>query len=320
MENCLFSMIVPVYNVEAYLEKCVDSLTGQEKFSETLEILLIDDGSTDKSGELCEELAKKDSRIKVFHKENGGLSSARNFGLQQAIGTYVLFVDSDDYIELNTCKILAESIERNHHPDILVFDGVEDYGEKKFSIRRIPVETEKRQDGKEYLLEAYQNSNLNVEACVHVYRRAFLEEYDLHFREGILHEDVEFTPRTLLLAKSVVTLSDAFYHYMVRENSISTQRDKTKNIQDLFQTLKEQEQLANKQDAELCKWMKNGILNSYLNMVYTARMYQKQYYKLFDRSFLLGKAVTRYNKARVLLCFCSVRLYCLVNDIYKGKR
>lgn len=320
MENSFFSIIVPVYNVEAYLKKCVDSLIEQENFSETMEILLVDDGSTDKSGELCEELAKKDERIRVFHKSNGGLSSARNFGLEQAVGTYVLFVDSDDYIERNTCKILAEAIERNNSPDIFVFGGVEDYGEKKVSIRRISAKAEKRQSGKDYLLESYQSHNLNVEACIHAYRRLFLEEHRLCFREGILHEDVEFTPRTLLLAESVVTLPDELYHYMVRENSISTQKDKTKNIQDLFQTLKEQEQLADEQDTELCKWMKNNILNSYLNMVYTARMYQKQYRKFFDRSFLLGKAATRYNKIRVMLCFCSVRLYCLVNDIYKRRR
>lgn len=320
MEEYLFSIIVPVYNVEAYLKKCVDSLIRQEVFSGELEILLIDDGSKDTSGTICDELAKEDTRIKVFHKKNGGLSSARNFGLKQACGKYIVFVDSDDYIERNSCKRLAETIERNKQPDIIVFDGIEDYGEKQVSIRNAFIKEEKKQAGKTYLLEAYQNRNLNVEACIHVYRREFLKEHNLHFREGILHEDVEFTPRVLILAKSVVTIPDSLYHYMVRENSISTQRDKTKNIKDLFQTLKEQERLANQQDEQLCKWMKNGILDSYLNMVYTARMYQKKYRRFFQRKFLLGKAATRYNKIRVCLCFVSVRFYCLVNDVYKRKR
>ena len=289
-----FSIIVPVYKVEEYLQVCVDSLLAQEEYKDQMEILLIDDGSPDKSGELCDRLAEAHKQIKAFHKPNGGLSSARNYGLDRATGEYVLFVDA------------------------AFFDGVEDDGVHQDPMRRVPLEQMQCADnGKQYLLEHFRDRNLNVEACLYAYRRAFLNEHDLRFREGILHEDVEFTPRIMMQCGKVVELPDRLYHYLVRENSISTQKNKEKNIRDLFQTLREQDQMAEHQEPELKKWMKNAILDSYLNMVQTARMYQKQYRKLLDKRFLLGKAATNWNRFRVLVCLINVRLYCFMNDCYK---
>ncbi len=97
--NKVVSVIIPIYNVEKYIVKCVQSVINQSY--KQLEILLIDDGSTDSSGEICDTLLVEDSRIKVFHKENGGLSSARNYGIEQATGDYITFIDSDDYVHIN---------------------------------------------------------------------------------------------------------------------------------------------------------------------------------------------------------------------------
>ena len=107
-ENFLISVIVPVYNIEKYIERCVRSICVQTY--KNLEILLVDDGSTDGSGEICERLAKEDERIRVFHKENGGSSSARNLGIREAKGEYLGFIDSDDYIEPDMYELLAEGI------------------------------------------------------------------------------------------------------------------------------------------------------------------------------------------------------------------
>ena len=318
MSGCKFSVVVAVYNVEKYLEKCVDSLLMQEQTEGQIEVLLIDDGSTDGSGSLCDRLADRYSAVKVFHKENGGLSSARNTGIEQAKGDYILFVDSDDYIERNTCHILGQAIERHGCPDALSFDGWEDDGKYRISMRRLPLGTLKCvEDGKTYLLEHYKERNLNVEACLYAYRRAFLFEHNLRFLEGILHEDVEFTPRALLRCKKIVEVPDCLYHYIIRENSISTQKNREKNIKDLFCTLEKQVLLADQQQTELKKWMKDAALDSYLNMVQDARMYQRQYRKLLKKQFLLGKAATNWNRFRVLLCLVSVRLYCFMNDCYK---
>lgn len=113
MEKDLISVIVPVYNVEKYLEKCVQSIINQTY--ENLEIILVDDGATDNSGKICDEFAKKDSRIKVIHKENGGLSDARNFGLDIATGKYISFIDSDDFVNKRLFEILHKEIIKNDY-------------------------------------------------------------------------------------------------------------------------------------------------------------------------------------------------------------
>lgn len=320
MNKYRFSIIVPVYNVKDYLDRCMDSLLNQGEMDKRTEILLIDDGSLDGSGQLCDYYAERFSHVRTCHKENGGLSSARNLGIEKAEGDYVLFVDSDDYIERNTCLTLDRALEQYGEAEILVYDGVEDDGMHQTRLRRLPVETKQCTDGKNYLLKHYQTRNMNIEAWLYAYRREFLLNNGLRFREGILHEDVEFTPRALLSCRRILELPDCLYHYMVRENSISTQKDRTRNIHDLFQTLKELDALAETQEKELCRWMKNAILDSYLNMVQDAGMYRPQYRMLLDKRFLRGKAATAWNRFRVLLCMLNVRWYCLINDCYKRLR
>lgn len=316
-EQYRFSIIVPVYNVEGYLEKCVTSLLEQDYPLETVEILLVDDGSTDCSGQMCDALSEKNPCIRVLHKDNGGLSSARNYGINKASGEYVIFVDSDDYIESCTCRVLDAVLNKTGQVDAVVYDGMAEESCGKKRMRCMTAVQKKAVPGKEFLLEQYQNKTMNVEAWLYMYRREFLDKNHLRFKEGILHEDVEFTPRALLKADKVIAIPDCLYHYVIRENSISTQRDKTKNIQDLFHTLKEMDYLADQQDEELRMWMKDAILDSYLNMVYDARMYQKRYRGMLDKRFLSCKAATRWNKCRVLLCRMDVRLYCRINDWYK---
>ena len=117
MNTPLVSVIVPVYNVAPYLEQCLDSIVNQSY--RNLEIILVDDGSTDKSGAICDRYAEQDSRIQVVHKENGGQSSARNVALDMMTGEWVLFVDSDDWIELNTLELLLE--QKDERADLVEF-------------------------------------------------------------------------------------------------------------------------------------------------------------------------------------------------------
>lgn len=320
MKEYLLTAIIPVYNVEPYLERCLESLIDQEEIEQCLEILLIDDGSTDRSGEICDQYAARHSDISVIHKENGGLSSARNTGIAQARGRYVFFVDSDDYVERSMARILAEAVERFQNPDVIVFDGVEDDGKSRQIMRGLTSYNGLCVSGKDYLLGHYKERTLSVEACLYLYKKIFLCERQLCFREGILHEDVEFTPRAILLAGTVAEIDDQLYHYMVRNDSISMKKNKEKNIRDLFQTLREQDALAEQQEEELCRWMKDAILNSCLNMVYDARMYKKEYRGFLDKKFLRKKAATSFNRVRVCLCIINVRLYCMVNDLYKRMR
>lgn len=315
-EGVFFSIIVPVYNVSQYLDRCMTSLLQQRN----AEILLIDDGSTDISGEICDKYASLNKNVQVYHKVNGGLSSARNYGIAHAKGEYLLFVDSDDYVSDGMCSTLERMISAYSQMDMIAFGAFEVNGEENSDMRRIPPEEPLAQSGHDYLLDRYQNWNMNVQAWMYAYRRNFLIDNDLFFKEGILHEDVEFTPRVLLKAKQVVSIPEQLYYYIVRENSISTSKDKTKNIRDLFGTLEEQCHLAEIQEPELRKWMLNSILNSYLNMVQEARMYQPKYRKMLKKAFLWGKSATWWNRFRVLICTVSVRGYCWMNDFYKKRK
>ena len=132
--NPLISIIIPVYNVEAYLQKCLDSVISQ--IYRNIEIILVDDGSTDNSGKICDEYAEKDERINVYHQQNGGVSRARNVGLEVAKGQYISFVDSDDYID---CELLQQVVTKANHQefDIIIFG----YNEIKTSgIYPIPID------------------------------------------------------------------------------------------------------------------------------------------------------------------------------------
>ena len=131
-EEILVSVIVPVFNVEKFLEKCVSSITNQTY--KNLEILLVDDGSTDNSGTICDNFSKNDNRLKVFHKKNGGLSDARNYGIERATGSYIMFIDSDDWIENDTIELLLDkTIEEKS--DIVVFGISKDYDDGRRKIR-----------------------------------------------------------------------------------------------------------------------------------------------------------------------------------------
>ena len=131
----LISVIVPVYNVEAYLEKCVNSILHQTY--ENIEVILIDDGSTDNSGAICDALAADDSRIKVLHKSNGGVSSARNLGISVASGAYICFVDSDDWLDIDYFELVAPILIKQK-PILLQKNYVKDDVEGKISCKFLP--------------------------------------------------------------------------------------------------------------------------------------------------------------------------------------
>jgi glycosyltransferase involved in cell wall biosynthesis len=318
MEEFSLSFVVPVYNVEPYLERCVNSLLAQGEGE--YEILLVDDGSTDQSGAMCDRYAEQDVRIRVFHKENGGLSSARNYGLKRAGASYVVFVDSDDYVSSEMYAVLKRTVQAYPGTDVIHFGGLEECGNHTDAIRNQTPDQRTVLNGHDYLVNRYQQRNLDIQAWLYAFSRDFLEKNNLHFQDGILHEDVEFTPRMLLAAERILDIPEDLYHYIVRENSISTSKKKHKNIQDLSATLYRQCELADRQEPQLRKWMKNAALNSYLNMIYEFRMDRKEYRKYVKKSFLLGKAATPWNHLRVLMCLINIHFYCWINENYKKLR
>lgn len=212
----LISVIVPVYNVESYLRRCVDSLLTQTY--QNLEILLVDDGSPDGSGAICDEYAAKDPRVRVIHKENGGLSSARNIAIDQAKGEYLTFVDSDDWLEPDACRCLADGLER-YGADIACvgnWDVDSRTGEKTLGVC---PEKEACITGEEMAGRIFTWDGCDSAACDKIYRRELFREY--RYPVGMVCEDIPVTYRLALEAEKVVLLDKPVYNYFHHPGSIT---------------------------------------------------------------------------------------------------
>lgn len=228
----IFSIIVPVYNVEKYLYRCILSIVQQQVEKEYIEVLLIDDGSTDSSSSLCDKIALEYNYIKVYHKANGGLSDARNYGLDKAVGDYIIFLDSDDYLAKDALSYLKSTIEKFHNIDIIAITTNIIINDSSNIIKHHSTFNQVI-SGKEYLKNEL-SKKMFFTAWSSVYKREFLLQNNLRFKKGILHEDEEFTPRAFLLANSVVNTDYPFYEYVIRDNSITTKKDKLNNAQSIF--------------------------------------------------------------------------------------
>ena len=220
------SIIVPVYNVEAFLNKCVDSLLDQDLPASEYEIILVDDGSTDSSGALCDTLAAEHGNIRVIHQRNRGLSGARNAGIASAAGAYVQFVDSDDYLEPNVLGVLLRQLE-DDRLDILRFNyqNVNEAGEvfepNKYAKPFVDF-SEEVCDGVTFLNERLGYA---CYACQFMVRTSLLKQEGNGFKEGIYYEDVEWTPRILLQAGRAASTGKIVYNYLFRTGSIARNTD-----------------------------------------------------------------------------------------------
>ena len=220
----LVSVIVPIYNVEAYLERCVESILQQSY--KAMEIILVDDGSPDNCGNICEDYAGKDKRIRVLHKKNGGLSDARNAGLEIAQGKYVLFVDSDDAIKEKLVETCVQTAEKNNS-DMVIFDftRVEGHAETLTTM-----EIEKSGT---YTLESEPRLLFGAPAAWNkLFRRDLFTKTGIRFPVGKYYEDLGTIPKLLLLAHKIDYIKESFYDYMIRSGSIMTTAKFEKNYAD----------------------------------------------------------------------------------------
>ena len=257
----MISIIVPVYQVESYLERCINSLIHQTY--KAIEILLIDDGSFDSSPQICEEYKKLDERIRVFHKPNTGLSDTRNFGLCHSNGEYVLFVDSDDYIELDACERLISFMSSDI--DIVVAACKEINNNKIAYQRHTNLQSGKVYSSKEYIIRSIANNEWYAPAWLNLYRKEFLVDNNLYFKKGIVHEDTEFLPRLFLKANRIVYVDYAFYNYVIREGSITTSavtNEKKGMVLSIFQNWYELFQTV--QDRELQSYLFGSLIRTYI--------------------------------------------------------
>lgn len=231
MDMIKFSIIVPVYNVENYLGRCVESILGQS-FSD-YELLLINDGSTDQSGLICDQIAESNKNIKVTHKENGGLSEARNAGLGIARGEYIIFVDSDDYIELGTLEKFNIELEKSGSPEVMITKSKTIYGnsDTRYMDKSMPVETIKKGNKGEIINWMFSYSNSLWPSVKYIVKRSFIESKNLRFAVGYLHEDLDWTSKLFLYAKTFTVLDFYWYnHLMGRHESITTNKNPKRTL------------------------------------------------------------------------------------------
>ena len=224
------SVIIPVYQAERFLRQCLDSVLGQT--CSDLDILLVDDGSTDASGEICREYARKDSRVRCFHQENAGQAAARNRALKEAQGSWICFVDSDDVIHPRMIEILYRAavegqcpISQCRYTEAPELPG--DFsGEKKGSFTVLPMDEESLAQ----LLD--QDAYPGWIACAKLIRRELIEGYP--FREGRIYEDNEAVCRWIVAAKRIADIPAALYYYRTNQNSTTKSQFSLKKLDYLW--------------------------------------------------------------------------------------
>lgn len=222
MSGMLISVIVPVYNIESeYLERCIRSICNQTY--KNLEIILVDDGSNDGSGIICDKFAMEDSRIRVFHKENGGSSSARNLGIKEAKGEYIGFIDSDDYIESDMYELLAGAVEKYNAPMAQISrDEIDETGMRMPDIC-IPPKEELRITSEDMMRELLMHRG-DCSYCTRITHKALF--VDREFPVGKLNEDFYLLTHMLTDITHLVILPKQCYHVFYRMNSNSRKKDK----------------------------------------------------------------------------------------------
>lgn len=234
------SVIIPVYNVEKYLPQCIESVLSQSL--NDMEIILVDDGSPDRCPQICDHYAEKYEYIQVIHKENGGLSSARNTGIMVARGEYLIFMDSDDYWNSEVkVKRIFDIVKQSADVEMFLFtsyDLVEGVGlfkrkehENLKSIRTDTVE--------HYYQDLLNNGNLEVSACTKILKKDFLVKNKLYFCENLLSEDNQWMLRVLRTLTSVAIIDEPLYICRTDRQDSITHTIKRKNIEDLLKIVDE---------------------------------------------------------------------------------
>lgn len=219
----LFSIISPVYNVDKYLERCINSVINQT-FSD-FEYILIDDGSTDLSGSICDEFAERDSRIKVIHKDNGGVSSARNSGIDASLGRWILFVDSDDTLDINALAVIKDSL-NNNDVDLLIYgiNTISKDGIVKASSLNLNKRAFYNKDSIRSALLPYAccSSSFVNSPCNKVYSSSLVQKEKNYFPSRVRGEDWLFNVKYLQCIASAMSIEDTLYNYYLHTGSAMT--------------------------------------------------------------------------------------------------
>lgn len=218
----MISIIVPVYNVQKYLEQCIESVISQS--GEKLELILINDGSTDNSGVICDRYSKKDKRIKVIHKENGGVSTARNEGLKAAKGEYIWFLDSDDYMVNSAIRCILEFIKNQYNPDMITCAHYNNYSDGNIELCSLPFNTSTENINRhEYYKNLYLSNGAYWAPWKNIYKNSVIQRNDLKFLAGVIcSEDCDFFMSYIERANTFAFYNSPTINYRIdRDGSVT---------------------------------------------------------------------------------------------------
>lgn len=281
MHTPLISIIIPVYNVEPYLQRCLDSVINQTYTN--LEIILVDDGSPDNCPKICDEYAAKDERIIVMHKENGGLSDARNAGTEHAHGDYIYYLDSDDELPLDSIHTFIEYARIYSEAEIIVGKMYCPQNESLYN-KQLFDSVYTFNSNKELRLHFWSTHNqLPVNACNKLLSRKFFLENNLFFKKGIIHEDNLWMFLVVQKAKNVICINKNTYIRYLNPNSIMTASSEEKRINSWSIILKE---VFNNIDSFLFKIQFSNYLNQFNEIFFQTTVKQKNQYNMVWESIV----------------------------------
>lgn len=261
----VFSIIIPVYKVEDYIHKCVNSVLIQD--FQDFEIILVDDGSPDNSSEICDDFAAGDSRIKVIHKINGGLSDARNEGIKEAGGKYILFLDSDDHWEgKDFLRNLVLRTNLPELPDIILY-GSFDINEENTLRRksRGDYNTQEIRKSRNHAIKSlFETNQFPGSAWVVAIRRGFLLENKLYFIKGIKSEDIDWLINVFINAKNIDCINDSSYMYLRDRQGSITNSYNAKSIEDILVSVNKWKSLLKADLSEYNKYLLSYLAYQYI--------------------------------------------------------
>lgn len=303
------SIIIPAYNVENYLSECLDSVVKQN--NDRIEVVLVDDGSTDTTWDICCQYAKKYEYIKAFTKENGGLSNTRNFGIKHAQGTYVYFLDSDDYLADEAIGKLFEKIDSEDNDVIIslysnLFDATGEISDCGYHLNE---ETVERLSGENLLQYLMKGRVYDWYAVLQTVKREFIIENSLYFEENVNFEDARWTPTVLYKAQNVAYLDFPIYVYRRNRKGSITATFSMKNFLSKFGVFDfiEKFSLQNHLSDITKEMMLANMSNLYVSALFDTWSLEKEDRKKYlnqlnKYKFILGKSARTYHKLLSVLC------------------
>lgn len=309
------SVIVPVYNVEEYIEECIESILNQTL--KEIEIIIVNDGSTDKSMNIVNKFI--DSRIKIVTKQNGGLSSARNAGLKVATGQYIAFIDSDDFLQNHSAYEDMYNIAIKSNVDIVAGNAIWYFGEDNMYAmeRNKELFNKEVMSINEFLINSIESNRIYAPVWLNIYNREMLIKNDLFFKEGILHEDEHFTPRVMLSTDKIAIYQKEFYVYRQREGSIMNSGKSLKSFQDINSTCIELEEIFNKLENNQLK----ETMCNYLSKILIESLWKNNIKDITKdvKRFIINNSYKRGMRIRSLLIYISVGFYIKCENIFQNK-